>query len=83
MDCLPMHPTIQIDFLYKPSRTQQVLCEQMLTIDKDSLRGYFGCVGTDQMREVDKALMIQLGLNTPCKNIQAELLVNRGQEVNA
>jgi mRNA interferase MazF len=52
--------------LYSPSmleKASMVLLEQIRTIDKRRLTEYIGKLGKPQMRKVDQALMISLGID--------------------
>lgn len=55
---LPTHITLT----YSKMCGSTVLCEQIRTIDKTRLRGYFGELTASQMARVNKALQIQLNL---------------------
>ena len=46
-------------------RDSTVLLEQLRTLDKTRLDEYMGSVGEDKMIEVDAALKISVGLDTP------------------
>lgn len=56
---MPTHVCIKIDGL---SRTSTVMLEQIRTIDKMRLKTYVTSVGTDILKQVDKALAISVGL---------------------
>lgn len=56
---LPTHIEIRECGLTKDSI---VLLEQLRTIDKRRLKGYMGEIGTEAMAQVDKAIMISLGV---------------------
>lgn len=59
----PTHTLIEgIQNLSSPS---VVLTEQLLTIDKVRVMKYFGKVPEDQMQNVNKAVMVSLGLKQP------------------
>lgn len=56
---LPTH--VSISSAPQPSTA---LCEQVHSIDRSRFRGsLMGCVGKDTMNEIDRALLISLGLN--------------------
>lgn len=54
---LPTHVKIFID-----GHKNIILCEQMYTTSKRSLGGYIGTLSDDKVREVEKAVQIQLGI---------------------
>lgn len=56
---MPTHVCIKIDGL---RRTSTVMLEQIRTIDKMRLKTYINSVGTDILKQVDKALAISVGL---------------------
>ncbi len=56
---MPTHVCIKIDGL---SRTSTVMLEQIRTIDKMRLKTYINSVGTDILKQVDKALAISVGV---------------------
>ena len=56
---MPTHVCIKIDGL---SRTSTVMLEQIRTIDKMRLKTYINSVGTNILKQVDKALAISVGL---------------------
>lgn len=56
---LPTHEEIKNGILRDNST---VLLEQIRTIDKCRLKEYLGYLNNEEMRRVDKALMISLGL---------------------
>ena len=59
----PTHTLIEgIQNLSSPS---VVLAEQLLTIDKVRVMKYLGKVPAEQMRNVNKAVMVSLGLEQP------------------
>ena len=59
----PTHTLIEgIQNLSSPS---VVLAEQLLTIDKVRVMKYLGKVPEDQMQNVNKAVMVSLGLEQP------------------
>ena len=59
----PTHTLIEgIQNLSSPS---VVLTEQLLTIDKVRVMKYLGIVPEDQMQNVNKAVMVSLGLKQP------------------
>lgn len=59
----PTHTLIEgIQNLSSPS---VVLTEQLLTIDKVRVMKYLGKVSEDQMQNVNKAVMVSLGLKQP------------------
>ena len=59
----PTHTLIEgIQNLSSPS---VVLTEQLLTIDKVRVMKYLGKVPEDQMQNVNKAVMVSLGLKQP------------------
>ena len=39
-----------------------LLLDQMTTIDKVSLRGYVGRVKAEKLKDIDRAMMVQLGM---------------------
>jgi mRNA interferase MazF len=43
-------------------RTSYVMCEQILTIDRDRLKQKIGTITTDELDQVDEALLIALGI---------------------
>jgi mRNA interferase MazF len=56
---LPTHATVMCDM---PSIA---LCESVLTVDKTRLGEYIRCCSKQEMADIDRALMISLGLETP------------------
>lgn len=58
------HPThfalVGVENLTSPS---MVLAEQILTIDKSRVIKYLGKVSEEQMQNIDKAIMVSLGLD--------------------
>lgn len=57
---LPTHVQISIPDLPKDSI---ILLEQIRTIDKQRLSEYVGCIVNTQMKEVEQAIDISLGMN--------------------
>lgn len=57
---LPTHVTI-----CSAPRISTALCEQVHSIDMSRVKDYCGCCTEQELRAVDTALHISLGLNTP------------------
>lgn len=60
---LPVHydlDTEKYDFLWKDNTT--VLCESVCSIDKTRVQRFIGRIENDDMTEIEKRLMIQLGI---------------------
>ncbi|WMJ22927.1 type II toxin-antitoxin system PemK/MazF family toxin [Paludicola sp. MB14-C6] len=57
---IPTHIVVNSDIIPKDSI---VLLEQIRTIDKDRLKQYIGQLDEQYMRQIDKALLISVGLN--------------------
>ena len=55
---LPTHAEIRCT-----GKTSTALCEQVTTVSKDRLGKYFGTCSEDEMRMIDRAIMISLGLD--------------------
>lgn len=73
---LPTHVVIS-DFDGLPS-TSAVCLEQIKTIDKTRLESYKGNIGESKMQEIEKAIMVSLGVS---KNVLAnEILDNAYKE---
>lgn len=58
---LPTHVTLNTDCGL--NRLSTVLCEQPMTIDKSDLYNYIGHCNDNEMKSIEKALKIQLGIN--------------------
>lgn len=46
----------------KDGRTSQVLCNQVITLPKESLKEYCGFINSQDQREVERALCISFGI---------------------
>lgn len=57
---LPTHVPVNIPELPKDS---MILLEQIRTIDKQRLAEYVACISNSQMKEVEQAIDISLGMN--------------------
>ena len=69
---LPTHVLVRED----TARPSTVLCEQITSVDIGRFSDYMGTLTDEEMREVDKALAISLGLPLPgeIENIITDLL---------
>ena len=47
-------------------RNSIILLEQVRTLDRVRLKGYIGRVNAETLRKIDRAIIVSLGLNTPC-----------------
>lgn len=59
---LPVHTPISACMLRTDST---LLLEQIRTIDKCRLKGYFGSISQKEMRDIDRALKLSIGLIPP------------------
>lgn len=57
---LPVHANLSMECGLK--QKSQALCEQVYTITKDSLENFVGRATDNDLREINKALAIQMGL---------------------
>ena len=57
---IPTHVSVKIEGL---SRTSVVLLEQIRTIDRARLRTYVNSVDSEVLQQIDKALLVSLGLD--------------------
>lgn len=63
IDKNPKQPTHYVLPMSIKDGTQSlVLCENIITINKDLLRGFMGILDDDTMKEIDKCLLATLGL---------------------
>ena len=60
-NALPVHVRIKAPGL---RATSLALLEQIRTIDKQRIRQYIGAVSEDEMREIEQATFVSLGINT-------------------
>lgn len=54
-------------------RTSQVLCNQIITVPREALQRYKGKISPDDMKKVDKAIKISLGVYdyaSECKHVE-------------
>lgn len=66
---IPVHVNIGItEGLQKPS---VVLTEQIITIDKKQLENYIGNCNNNKMYEINKAMMLQLEIDTNDRRVNA------------
>lgn len=63
---LPTHVVLS-DFSGLPS-TSEVCLEQIKTIDKTRLGKYRGNIGDEMMKEVDRAILVSVGIKQIVKN---------------
>ena len=59
---LPVHLAISSHMLHADST---LLLEQIRTIDKCRLKGYLGSISQKEMRDIDRALKLSIGLIPP------------------
>lgn len=60
---LPTHIELKSSRVYGLPKDSIILTEQIRTIDKRRLKGKIGFIGNDMIDEIDKALLISLGLS--------------------
>lgn len=74
---LPTHHTIK---LYSEGESL-ILCENVTNILKSSLTGFIGMLEPEDMKVVDKALQIALGLKERSKEEQPQMLIKEGNKL--
>lgn len=74
---LPTHHTIK---LYSEGESL-ILCENVTNILKSSLTGFIGMLEPEDMKVVDKALQIALGLKERPKEEQPQMLIKEGNKL--
>lgn len=59
---LPTHASVSCDEIRGIYKDSTVLCEQLFTIDKNSIIDVVGCVSSDTLTKVNRALSVSLAL---------------------
>lgn len=68
--------------IYSTERPSTALCEQIVTVSKHRLQRYIGSASDGEMRGIDKALHISLGINTKEGNAMKITMITPFGEMN-